>query len=325
MLAAALTLAVPAAAAGSRARIETPTLALGTVARGSYAEGILRLRNDGTGVLRVNLAHASGRLVVQQMPVDVPPGGAARIRVAVLTAGLDGPFREELVLALNDPELPEAVVAVVGRVTDPIEIVPSRGLSLAVVRGHAAEASLEIVNHERAPLRLGAIQVEGEALQPRLDVLEPGRRFRVAVAVSGNGEAGRRRSTIAINTSSLAMPLLTIPVTTTLRERVRVTPAALNLGRIRLQDVAGAAGAVPLASFVVTRAGSGDFVASFTTNLPGLEIQARQGGRDRWHATVMASAGDLAPGPIRGHVFVETNDTDYPVLLVPVVGRFVAR
>jgi len=315
--------ASPLRANGPRALIDTPTLALGNIARGTDAEGVIVVRNQGDQVLQVALIRASERMVLRNVPVDVMPGGAARIPFSIRTDGVDGLLQSEAVLALNDAGLPEATVRVVCRVADPIEVIPKTGFGVNVVRGHVEEAAVEIVNHERAPLSLNSIASTGTHFDKRLEALEPGRRYRLTIVIPGDGPEGARGDVIAVRTSSSMMPVLEIPVRTTLRERVQVTPRSVDLRTIRLSDAARDS-LDARETLVVTGADGGDFSAAFVTDLPMLDIQARRApGANRWHATIALKRDALQPGPIRGYIFVQTNDPEYPSVSVPVVGEIV--
>lgn len=324
---AALALALPeppARAEEPRVVIDKTALALGTVARGTPAEGAVLLRNQGSQVLRAELARASNGIVVRDLPLELRPGGTAPIRIAVQTDDLNGLFRGELRLTLNDPALPEVVVTVVFRVVDPIEVIPRGGFAVSVVQGQVQEAAVEIVNHERAPLRLGAIEHAQDRFNTGLEVLEPGRRYRLRLVLAGNSPAGSRNDTISIRTSSSAIPVLEVHASTTIRERVRVWPESLDLGTIRLSQIANAR-RVARQTLIVMRRGTDDFQAMFNTDLPALDIQARPAPlADRWHVSVALKSELLYPGPISGHIFVSTSDPEYPVLSVPVFGEIVA-
>lgn len=314
-------------AGAARVLIETPLLALDTVARGTLAEGVVVVRNQGSEILRVGLARASERIVVMgKLPIEIAPGTTGRIPVAVQTDDLDGMFRGEMVLTLNDLAVPEAVVTVVCRVADPIEVIPHEGFALTVLRGQVQEEAIEIVNHERTPLRLGAIEYAGgDGFSTRVEVLEAGRLYRLSLSVQGDGPAAVRAHTISVQTSSAALPVLLIPARTTIRERVRVSPESLSLGKVRLSDLATVSQALSQ-TLVVTRSGSDDFRLTVQTNLPMLGVEAtRAPGGDRWSLSLTPRREQLRAGPINGFIFIQTSDPDYPSLSVPVIGELVTN
>ena len=75
-----------------------------------------------------------------------------------------------------------------------------------------------------------------------------------------------------------------------------------------------------------TRLDSPSTLAASSSSLPMLDIRTRRAPRaDRWHASVALKRDRLYAGPVRGYIFVQTSDPDYPIVSVPVVGEVVAR
>jgi hypothetical protein len=75
---------------------------------------------------------------------------------------------------------------------------------------------------------------------------------------------------------------------------------------------------------MVYQVGGTDFKATFSTDVPGLHVSAARGPNgDRWQATITADS-TVSAGPIHGSIVVETNDQEFPRLLVPVTGTILA-
>jgi hypothetical protein len=68
-----------------------------------------------------------------------------------------------------------------------------------------------------------------------------------------------------------------------------------------------------------------DFRVTARGDLPqGIELLLERGrGGDRYQMTVLLRKDKIAPGPLHGVIQLETNDTQFPRLVVPVRGSIV--
>ena len=72
---------------------------------------------------------------------------------------------------------------------------------------------------------------------------------------------------------------------------------------------------------MVYRKGTSAFEVGLTSDLDELDIRAQRGPLgDRWQATITVKRALLKPGPLKGTIRIETNDPEFPVLIVPVAG-----
>jgi hypothetical protein len=256
----------------------------------------------------------------------VAPGSKATIAVKLDTSGLRGRFPGEIHVELNDPDTPVAELVFAGEIIPPVECLPAPAFFLGARRGESREASIEIINHEPAPLRIVEIRHPTDRFTTELTTLEEGRRYQLTLRLKPGGPGGRHSDTIALTTSSQAQPTITVAANTLLRERVYTFPDEVDFGSVNLAGM----GKDPEFSrrtaqtLMVYQFGGTDFKVKVRTDVPQLELKAERGPQgDRFQVTCTLRAAGLQPGVIKGTVFIETNDAEFPKIEVPVTGNLV--
>ena len=307
-------------------RTEPPSsFEFGTVSQGTVITHVFVLRNPSAAPLRILGVNLSSGLRIAGFPAQVEPNQQIDLPVSFITSGMRGPYSGELRLRLDDPARPEAVFTVAGIVAPAIEFRPRAAFFVTGDRQTPARASIEIVNHQDAPLRLTRLEYPRERFDARLESIEEGRSYRLSITLPTDAAAGVREDVIRLHADDGR--ILRVAANTRLRERVYTFPAAVDLGTIPHALLADDGGDVPAQTLMVYQVGGGDFQARFTTDIKGLAIAAERGPKgDRWQATVtLERSAAAAAGPIEGHIVIETNDQEFPRLVVPVKGSVLDR
>lgn len=295
----------------------------GKVVRGAVLEHTFTLVNESGSPLRIKKVLLTPPLLPNNFPVEIPAHQEAVLRVTLDTKTLEGAYEGVVLLSFDDPKVAAAQLTVGGRVVLPIEVVPAAIVATAQ-RGETKQQSIEIVNHEPEPLLIGAVRHSSERFTTRLETVEEGRRFRLTLALNPDGPAGKNQETILLKTSSTAVPELRIAAHTYLRERVYTFPDVVELGALRLDDIRRAPDLLKTTAqtLMIYRKGTSDFQAKVSTDVPGLALNAERGPLgDRYQITVSLTPDTIRTGTIRGNIFVETNDPEFPKLTVPVSGQ----
>ena len=307
------------------ATIEPPSsFEFGTVIQGTVVTHVFALRNPSAAPLRILGVDLSPWLRISGFPAQVGPNQQIDLPVSISTSGMRGPYSGELRLRLDDPGRPQAVFTMAGVVVPRVEFRPYAAFFLTGDRQSPARASIEIVNHQVAPLRITRLDYPRDRFDARLEALEDGRRYRLSITLRTDAAAGVREDVIQLHVDDGRV--LRIPANTRLRERVYTFPAEVDLGSIpqTLLDDDGAD--LPAQTLMVYQAGGEDFRAAFTTDIKGLAIAAERGPRgDRWQATVTLERSASTAGPVQGSIVIETNDPEFPRLVVPVKGSVLDR
>jgi len=308
------------------AQVPDASFDFGTAVQGKIVTHQFVLRNDSSTAVRIRRLTTGPALVVGRLPAHIGPGADVTIPVQIDTSGLTGPFKASIAVALDDPTAPEMRLTVTGRVITPIEITPMPALFAATRRGEPKAVSVEIRNHEADPLMLEALEHPTDRFTTRLETLEAGRRYRLHLTLNPDGPSGAHQESIRIRTSRGST--LTIPAYTKLRERVYTFPNAVDLGRLRLAEVEARPDvlAETAQTLMVYRLGRSDLEVTMRTDVPELDLRWERGPQgDRYQATVTLLKEKLRPGPITGSIVIQTNDTEFPTLTVPVSGAILPR
>lgn len=318
-----LLLTVAAVAQTASVSVREPDFDFGKVVRGAVVEHTFTLSNESGSPVGIEKVRLTPPLLPSDIPSLIPAHQEAVLRIKLDTKTLDGPFDGVVLLSLSDAKAPEIRLAITGRVVLPIEAAPP-AIFAAAERGEKKDASIEIVNHEPQAVLIEAARHSQERFTTRLETLEEGRRFRLTLMLNPDGPVGRNRETIVLRTSSPAVPELRIVAFTYLRERVYTFPDVVELGVLRVQDIERNPDLLKSTAqiLMVYRKGTPDFQAKVSTDVPGLTLSAERGPLgDRYQITVSLKPDTIRPGKMSGSIFIETNDSEFPKLTVPVSGQ----
>jgi Protein of unknown function (DUF1573) len=300
----------------SEARFEFGEVLSGTVVDHDFA-----FRNTGSVPTRIEKVSMTTPLLVTQMPHDLAPGAAGKIHFKLDTANLEGAFEGTILVYLNDPALPQARLSFSGHIVPPIELSPRPAFFVAGQRGQGNQAAIEIVNHESEPLRIEKIEHPADRFTTQVEVLKLGQHYRLTLALKPDGPRGRAAGTILIRTSSRRMPVLKVGANTYLYERVHAFPDVVDLGTWRAAEASGAA-----VTLMVHQEGGSDFKAHLSSDIPGLSLKAERGPKkDRYQVEITLASEKVRVGPMNGSITIDTNDAEFPRVVVPVSGQIVER
>lgn len=310
-----------------RAEVSPPpqALDLGRVPSSEAVERTVPLVNPGPATLRLHKVSLSPGLRVVRMPRAIEPGGEGALTVRFDPSRLRGHYEGAINVHTSEPEGPR-VIDVLADVVAPIEFLPRPVFFVAAVRGQGGSASIEIANNEAEPMHIEVPALAHDHFTTQLQTLEPGRRYRLTLSMRDDAPAGRHRDTIALLTSSKAMPRIQIEANTLMLERVHTHPDAVDLGSIPLGVIMRSPDALAqLAQTVmVYQAGGRDFRISAATDVPGLSIRSAPGSQgDRHQITLALDPGQAKVGPIRGTLRIRTNDEQWRSIEIPISGAIV--
>lgn len=316
------------AADGPRARTEQTEFDFGRTRSSTPIEHEFRISNVGDAPLRITRVGLSPPLQMASMRAQVAPGATATLRVRLDPAQLSGRYDGYVVAYTNDPAAPEIMLSFGGNVVPPLELTPLPAFFLAGVRGQPTEATIDIVNNEPQPVELSRPSHGDSRFTSRLDTVEAGRHYRLSIALKSDAPGGRHLEDITIATSDPAVPTLSIPAHTLLRERVYTFPDTVELGALPLSVVRAQPDMLRQSAqtLMVYQAGGRDFRISATTDVEGLSIRSERGAAGDRHQLTIALDPDRprGPGSIEGTIVIQTNDPEFPTLRIPVVGSLLA-
>jgi hypothetical protein len=291
---------------------------------GTVVERDFWVKNEGSATLKIEKASMTSPLLVTRMPRELAPGGEGLIHFKLDTAALRGPFKGQITIFLNDPDLPEADLSFEGVVIPPVEVSPLPAFFVAGLRGKQTSESLEIINHEPQPLRIGKIEHPTDVFTTVLETVQPGQRYKLTLILKPNGPSGRKMEPITIATSSDAQPTLEIIANTLLHERVYTFPDSVDFGAIPISQIRKNPGLLGMLAqtLMVYQEGGSDFRATLRSDIPGLQLKSERGPKgDRYQTTIGLEPGKVHAGSYKGLLLIDTNDPSFPKLTVPISGQ----
>jgi hypothetical protein len=295
---------------------------------GSVVEHDFELQNNGSAPLRIDKVSMTSPLIVTGMPREILPGAQGTMHFKLDTASLAGRFQGAILVFLNDPASSEVALSFEGQVVPTIELSPMRAFFVSAQRGQAEQSSIEIINHAPEPLRIETVEHPTDRFTTTLRTLEPGQRYRLTLALKPDGPSGGSTETILLTTSSKTLPLLSLPANTYLHERVYTFPEEIDLGAIPIAAIRRNPRileqiAQPL---MIYQVGGSHFQVELSSNVPACKLKLERGPTgDRYQATVSLIGDHITVGPIRGSIFIQTNDPQFPKLTIPVSGWILDR
>jgi hypothetical protein len=293
----------------------------GQVLSGAVIEHDFTFRNIGSAPTRIERVSMTTPLLVTQMPREVVPGAEDRIHFQLDTANLEGKFEGTILVNLSDPALPQARLAFSGRIVPAIELSPRPAFFVAGQKGQGNRAAIEIVNHDSLALRIEKIEHRTERFTTKLETLESGQRYRLILDLKPDGPTGRASDTILLKTSSKRMPVLNIAANTYLYNRVHTFPDVVDLGTWRAADCGQAA-----MTLLVHQEGGSGFRIRLSSDIPGMSFKPELGPKgDQYQVQVNLVPEKVRVGSLKGSIVIDTNDAEFPKVIVPVSGQIVDR
>ncbi|MCI0410950.1 MAG: DUF1573 domain-containing protein, partial [Acidobacteria bacterium] len=149
-----LLLSEPQAPASLRAIVPVSAFQFGKVVQGTVVEHEFILKNEGTALLELSRASMTSPILATHLPRNVEPGSQVTLQFKLDTSSLEGPFDGQILLFLNNQDHPEVRLAFEGQVVRGIEASPKPAVHLVTLLGQPMEGSVELINHETAPLQV---------------------------------------------------------------------------------------------------------------------------------------------------------------------------
>ncbi|NVM21030.1 MAG: hypothetical protein HWN68_04550 [Desulfobacterales bacterium] len=161
----------------------------------------------------------------------IPPGGEGKITLEVRTKGYQGNFHKSARVLTNDPNNPQVIIAVKGKVWVPIRS-NQRYANLKGILGEKIESVVHLRGEKQEPLivKLDSVSIP-EKVAVELKEIEKGRSYQLKVknkVVKETTYGGQ----IRLTTSYPEKPEMVIRILGHIRAPLEVRPKALNFGRM---------------------------------------------------------------------------------------------
>lgn len=305
-----------------RLTILEPSFHFEIVGLNSPVEHTFHFVNAGETALRVTKVTVTSPMVFKSADSIIPPGKQGAVSFSLGTPRIAGPYEGEVQLDFDDPHLAPLVFDVTGKIIPAIECLPMPAFFVSTQRGHPKSVFLELINHEKEPLKLSLLEYNSKRFHLELKTLEEGMRFQLTLHLSGQGVPGRATDSITLTTSSQTQPRLTLLANTLIKERVYTFPDRLDFGAIQIAELRATPELTNYLSqtlMIYRESGVGDFQVTAETDVPFLKLSIEPSEtKDRFKIIADVLLEKLKPGFVQGHLALKTNDREFPSLQVPV-------
>jgi hypothetical protein len=204
-----------------------------------------------------------------------------------------------------------------GKILEAINLKPSRLNFGQISRKAASQQKTVIVTPgDSGPLKPKLVPVKEQGVNAILREIEPGQRYEIEVTVTPPFDPKGIRAQLMLETGVERAPTATIPVYASVLPRVAAQPKRITVPANRQTDW----------KQIVRLVWDDDTphkILSATADDPGMKVQLKENGGSQ--EVVLEVPGDYEPQPGAHAVTIKTDDSEAPVVSVPVSMRSYAR
>jgi hypothetical protein len=187
---------------------DDPSPGFGRILQGETFTHAFRLRNLGTGWLRIDRVDPSYSCLAQEVPALVAPGESADVRVRCDAGDRQNRMVDRLVLHSNDPAVPELALGIEADV-EPLLALSSRTVDLEPPFGGRDSREVNLVGLWANAARLAVETVEPEGPEVQVVPAPDGGGESVRVTVRGD-RVGRSAGQVVLTTGLIKPATLTL-------------------------------------------------------------------------------------------------------------------
>jgi len=309
----------------SKAVLSTTNYEFGIVKQGERTGQAFRVRNDGTGVLTLQLVQMTQPGMTARFKPEIAPGAEEVVRLEWDTSRVKGQVEGVAVLRLNDPLQPEMRLVLKGTVQPSIEFQPFAAVFLSAFRGEKVESSVRILNHEDRPLKVLGLEADSQRFTATVQTVEDGKIYELHVTARPDAPLGSAKESLYLLTDHPEHSRLRVLVNMLIKSDVYANPDAVDFGQVQMTELNGKPGLLDLLNqtlVIKTRRGEMQ-IKSIHSDLNFLDIRQSppQGNAATFRIDVGLAQALLRPGPISGSIRITTSDPDFPEITIPVRGE----
>ena len=297
--------------------LDATTHDFGTVAQGSKVVHEFEIKNTGKADLVIQrVAPSCGCTATQLASPIIKPGSAEKVRVTFDTSGFIGDKTKTVLIASNDPQNPEKMVTLKGRVVSTYSVEPSR-LDFGEV-----SPSSPLANRQR---EVSFSVSEGSdisitkitSLSPYLvasPVTTQGNKAVVKIELLPNAPKGEFRDRVVFELDRGRIASINVPVNASMKGDIRLSPENISFGVVD--------GSVALERRVQfeNRGPKSVSIQSITTSEAALSASMIQVQPGRQGVLVIKLDPKRVTGDLKATVDIKTNHPSESVVSLNVFG-----
>jgi hypothetical protein len=299
----------------------------GNVRRGEKVLWAFQIRNVGDTPLELKGVQFSRPGMTARLPGQIEADKDGTMSLEWATDRVQGSVRGVAIVQTNDRRAPSVTLVLTGTVHAPIDIEPIPAVFLSAFRGEDVHRELTLRSNQPGPVTLRLLPDSRTHYVAALEPVEPGRTWRLTVKPAPGTLPGRYEETLRIGSDDSAIGMLDLAVNVFVKADVYTNPTELDFGEIRLSRIRQQPGALGfLEQFIILKKRAGTFrLRSLRSDVAALALRATPASSES--GTFRIDAGllpeGLQPGTLEGTIWIETDDPEFPRLVVHVRGRLV--
>ena len=220
------------------------------------------------------------------------------------------------ILYFDEPVQKPVVLVLSGAVKPPIEFVPARIVYLSLFKGESAAQTVTIINNDESrPLEITRIERRGEHFVAELHTPRSGDVHNIVLTIPSDTAPGRYLEALEIHTDDPTRSPLMIGVNNLVKENLYTFPQILEFNTMHGSQVTG-----QVTQSLLVKKREGQFeINRVTSTIPFLAIEREPDGKSgTFRLDVSIDSTQLKPGTTTGLLRIETDDSEFSQVVVPV-------
>jgi hypothetical protein len=288
----------------------------GVVKQGDVISYTFVIRNTDVVPLNVERFELSQLGMTARATPMIAAGAEGKITLKWDTRHVTGKLSGKGILYFDDPVQKPIVLVLSGVVKPPIEFVPARVVYLSTFKGESAAQTVTIINHDESrPLEITRIERRGEHFVAELHTPRSGNVYNVVLTIPSDTPPGRYLEALEVHTDDPTRSPLMIGVNILVKGNLYTFPQILEFNTIHGSQVAG-----QVTQSLLVKKREGQFeIKRVTSTIPFLAIEREPDGKSAtFRIDVSIDSTQLKPGTTSGVLRIETDDSEFPEVVVPV-------
>jgi len=296
----------------------------GTVKQGSKVVHRFHVKNSTTTPLTITSVQLSICGMDARFRPVVEPGNEGAITVEWDTSHWSGEMEGSATVFFAGSSARRQMLLLKAVVQPPVEILPYPAIFLSAFHGEDKEARLRIVNHEARPLALSLPVSGGKHFVSSLATIVPGKIYELVTTIRGGTLPGHYDEELQLLTDNPNFSRVTIPVQVFAKSDVYANPETIDFGTVSLGNLQRNSAVRDLMTqTLLVKKRSGVFeIKKVESNLDTMVVvKDPANGKSATYRIDVGLKPEIAkPGPIAGFVELITDESNFPVIRVPITG-----
>jgi hypothetical protein len=227
--------AVPPAITNAAAWLvcDEPAYSFGERDAASNVVHVYELRNTGNGPVEIRAVRTSCGCTTAQLAVrTLAPGQVTPLAVTFTLKGRRGKQHKTIRVESNDPARPVLRLDLEGTIVTPVTLEPSGVHFESLGRADTAEKTVDVIANSNVTVHVLRVECASTQFSTRLETVEEGRRYRIAVRAEAPRPFGRCATTVDVITDHPQYERIPLPVAALVTPDVMVSPSTLVVSAV---------------------------------------------------------------------------------------------